>query len=244
MRLAFLLVLAACATGHVGHDTDSELHDTPVDAAPCDHADAGDGSSDGPDASVIEPADPFTLDAACTPMTFAALVPRFAPGATVATIAQPFTLVTRHRESCNEVTGCTPWIAGGVLLYAAAGYGTPAIEPFPPPSSGSVELRLIVTPGWPSFMRLDLRAEGPSGEPIHLDCTGPHQGNSAGDITECWMQSAPNRVYLVEVPQVAPVVDVLWDGRICDDGRFHFVTRLASYPSPVNLAQLAIYGQL
>jgi hypothetical protein len=254
MTRAALVAIALAACGHphgggavpdssAGGDAQVAI-DTALDTAP-------------PIDAAYVPPDPFTLDN-CTAMTFAQLVAYFAPGSTSA-LGGAFTLTSRTRASCNDVTGCSPWVWPSAVEMAQVleRTGYPSGSQHALPSGGSVVLALDTIFSPPSIGLQMQNAEPGTANTIYIPC-GDVKQNGVADSLDCSMQvqfpgDYPALVDFVDFYAGAPLFDnttmVSWHGRICDDGRYQLVTKLAADLGTMvsganNRNQLAIYGQL
>lgn len=190
------------------------------------------------------PADPFTLEA-CTPMAFRDLVAMFPPGETSAPLATPFSLASRSRARCNEITGCSPWTSGTVLLQSSRAV-------VHPPRSGFVALLLDSAP---SRISLDLLAREPSTDVLALSWSHvpPRLRFRCGvvdGVAEALDCSVTLEAYELEPFEYATSTNesayFAWEGHICTNGTYQLVTRLDSaiVDSAANRNQLAIWGRL
>lgn len=216
----------------------------PVDAAP---------PIDGP----YVPMDPFTIPP-CQAMTFAQLVTYFPPGGTTAA-AGAFTLTSRARASCNEITGCSPWVEPSPVelqqIFDRA--GVPAGTAHALPATGGIELTLDTTSSTPSISIDFSNAEPGASDTIDFHCGAIQQGG-VGDTLDCSVEvqftsDYPSLLWFVDTYLGQPLFDnttlVEWQGRICDGGGYQLVTKLAtdlgtSVTGANNRNQIAVYGQL
>jgi hypothetical protein len=167
--------------------------------------------------------DPFVL-AEGDPASFDQLVRLFDAGSAEASVGH-FQLLTRTRESCHPITGCSPWTdQPAELTYT----GSPA----PLPTGGELELILwqgrmwLYATGNTPDPTLQFRCELFDGSGPWVDCesgwtwaAGPPRFKRGGDNTR----------ELVRL-----------QGRVYADGTVHFV----SEPGPEALVQVAFIGEL
>ena len=204
-----------------------------------------------------QPSDPFTLES-CTAMTFEDLVKHFPPGTTSASVGG-FTLTSRTRASCNAITGCSAWVQPSPVrlqqIFARGGYAKGATHAMPP--SGSTQLHLQTTSPAKITVQLAAPEPGATNLTIRFRCEGVPQ-NGAADGLDCSTQvefpdDYPSLLWFVDTYAGQPLFDnttmVSWRGRICDDGRYQLVTKLASelgtsVEGANNRNQLAIHGTL
>ncbi len=248
------IALAACGHPHGGGAVPDSSSGSSGDAPA-----ALDAALDTPppiDAPYV-PQDPFTLDN-CTAMTFAQLVAYFPPGGTSGG-GSAFTLTSRTRASCNDVTGCSPWVWPSAVEMAQIleRTGYPSGSQHALPSGGGLVLVLDTVSSPPSIGLQMQNTEPGTANTIYIPCGSVLQGGVA-DTLDCSMQveftgDYPSLLDFVDFYAGEPLFDnttmVSWHGRICDDGRYQLVTKLAADLGTMvsganNRNQLAIYGQL
>ncbi len=174
--------------------------------------------------------------AACPQITWSQLVAKFRSGATTFDFHRPWATASRHRDTCNAVTGCTPWQNGGATVVVEH-LSNSAFE-VPSGTRGNVEMGLLPNDD-DRYIWLDLTNAMPASTPdVQFTC---YQIEETNDSTvQC-------HVYRADGPHLSFGGNtLLLDGRICADGSYHFVSNLTADLSdtPDNLNQLALYGQL
>jgi len=202
---------------------------------------AGMGSGSG--TGITPPADMWNV-AACTPVSWSQLVAKFGPGATRVDFHRPFVTATRHRNSCNSVTGCEPWVDNMYAgLWLDDGPGPAHFVTMPTTTRGDVSMGLD-----PATTGLGLGMDSPNIDAdFRFDCTtGLGQNNPTWTSWSCSVYGNPvngNAGFDGDPGKTNPAV---LDGRVCADGSFHFVTTLLNDDSSSlqNLEQIALYGQL
>jgi hypothetical protein len=263
--LVWIGMLAACShrAGALGGNAAADASGA-EDAALIDSTQPGDAArmldASPADAAYVPP-DPFTVDTSCPAMSFDQLAARFPPGETVAAAGQ-LTWTSRVRASCNAITGCTPWSwpAPVSLAQAIARAGFPSGSVHAVPAGGALTLALDTSQQVP-FIELQMQATEP-GAPsntIVLTCGQIKQGGLA-DALDCSIDVSfptdpPSLLFFVDNTAEQPLFDgttvVFWHGRICSDGTYQLVSKLAAELSPNvpvdsanNRNQFAVYGQL
>lgn len=176
----------------------------------------------------------------CPRVTWAQLVAQFAPGATGHDFHRPVGVASRHRATCNSITGCAPWETGGVTLRVLTQYG------------GGFAVR----DGVRGTMTMSLDT---TYRTIVFETTGDPAGDASilcGNLAEngsehlsCSLQLAADTrrwpVGFVGVDENNPS-QTKGTGAFCADGRFHILTNRPNDQSdaPANLNQVAFYGDL
>lgn len=201
------------------------------------------GSSGSPGAPTSwTPPDPWTVDMSCPEMTYEGLVAQF-PGGAFEAYQPPPKIRTRTRAACNSVTGCSPWFDPGVVAFQQLldREGHPGGSMYVVPSAMQGTTRLLVQL---SMIDLDLGGSMDGDAEFLLQCRSERNG----PIKEC--------VVFVEFPrpQLGSVLEFEeayphstdafpWiKGRICADGRYHFVSRISSnYNSSGARDQIALW---
>jgi hypothetical protein len=250
-------LLLACASSREPCATCDRLPDAAAETDAPGTTDAAVDAAVTPPDAPWQPADPFTLET-CTPMAFADLVAYFPAGGTAASVGG-FTLTSRTRASCNEITGCSPWVHPSPVrlqqIFARDGYAKGTTHAMPP--AGSTQLQLVTSSPAKITMQLAAAEPGAASLTIRFRCEGVPQNGSA-DGLDCSVQvefpgDYPSLLWFVDTYAGQPLFDnttmVSWRGRICDDGRYQLVTRLASdlgtsVEGANNRNQLAIHGTL
>lgn len=171
--------------------------------------------------------------ASCPPMTWAQLVARFPMGSTNVEIGQFYAIASRHRSSCNDVTGCAAWVDGGATLQKFNEIsGWESIEIPTGTIDGTVSLHLNTIP---SQMSLSMEPSTWWSGFLHYECDGIRPESTA-----------PIRCENTYHIGFAPNEELELLGTICASGNFHFVS---SHPADTsnssrNLNQVALFGQL
>jgi hypothetical protein len=244
-----IVALVACgsnrATVSGGSDATMPLPGDAHTAIDATHSAVHDGATVQVDAAppvdaAFVPPDPFTLPMNVVPITFAQLASYLAPGATTAS-GGAFTLVSRTRDSCNSVSGCTAWIYPSPVALMATD-GTPLAQP----TAGTALLGLQTVDSPPSF------SISFAGADVTFNCADiPQTGaaswncnNLSAANTEAWFAGT----YL-GAPELSNTTLINWQGVIASDGTYQFVTVLGSQQGTSitgqnNLEQMAIYGAL
>lgn len=174
--------------------------------------------------------------AACQPLTFAQLVAKFPSGERYYDFHKPFATAARHRETCNSITGCTPWQqTGDVTMWSEHSWNT-----FLMPSTTRGNAKMGLLPDDAPYIWVSLTNDSSAGHDAAFECNEINASNTS--TMRCYMYEAGSAR---ELGFDAGDTQIL-DGRFCADGSYHFTTKLLDDQSnhPGNLAQVALYGRL
>jgi hypothetical protein len=221
----------------------------------------------------VAAADAYTLPS-CTPMTFDELAARFKlsssspDGFWQGVDVGGWTLTGRSRDVCDAVIGCTPWRDPSVVpvqqLAARGGYESGSARMLP--DSGTAMLEYDTVNSW-FRLRLDAPEPGMPADTIRARCGNVGAGQVADNlecVLEVWFPPPPENPGDVEGTILefqeyragqhvigSNSTMMMWNARICSDGRYEFVTKLGSEISPSiyvgggnNLNQISITGTL
>jgi hypothetical protein len=214
---------------------------------------AGDGGDGGPG---FVPADPFTIDTSRPAMTFAKLATYFPVAATDVNTGS-FTYVSRTRK-CADITGCTAWTTPS-LPPLAVNASTPLDCTMALPSGGVPHLTLAATT--PAVISVNLLGSvaGTDGGPPCTVMLGPpyvfddvDAGTSNITFQNNFEMLEPSKGWTGALffSQATDQTNgnIVFNGRINEDGTFQFVTVLGAMTACTYCAneenQIAVYGKL
>ncbi len=242
LRARVLVVFVLTACGHAGRPElapDASRGGSPdSELAPVDSEHETDASLATGDAGISAgcTADPYTLPTGVTAVTFAQLVPYFAPGTTTASVGS-FAVTSRSR-ACDAVTGCGAWSSTPASVMATDGTRE-AIPSAGVPTLGFEDDESII----------DVTMYG--GGTFYIYCEGANDDGASS--WGCNGISPQGLVWYDASYEGSPRVDnttlIEWQGTVASDGSFQFVTELASQlgtdlGGSNNDYQIAVCGQL
>lgn len=182
------------------------------------------------------PADLWSV-AACPRITYSQVLARYPSGTLSVDFGRPYTTASRHRETCNPVTGCTQWQDGGVMLY---GFSAPTGF-LPSTTRGTASAA-----GQPSEIRFYFNDRyGDVNHDFGFVCDGLNDATTPP--FECFVDSAGGwGAANIDAVAVNTGEPLRIHGNICADGSYHFVSTVSNNQSndPANLNQITFYGKL
>jgi hypothetical protein len=200
-----------------------------------------DGSAaSGP--GITPPADLWHV-AACTPISWSQLVAKFGAGETSFDFRRPYVTATRFRNSCNPVTGCTPWLDNKYAgLWVHDGEGHSSYVVVPSSTRGDLDMDLNPTTTGIGF----IATPGNVADDFRFDCGNVAQAvptNTTWGCTVYGESGGGNANFTNEQFQTTAAE---MQGHVCSDGSFHFTTTLLNDDSDSlqNREQVALYGRL
>jgi hypothetical protein len=221
---------------------------------------SGSGSGSG---SGAWPADDWTVDTSCEAMTFDHVLTYFSPGAIDASLGT-FTLRSRTRDAWSTYTGCSPWLdpstiqlgqlrdEGGLVrgtLHTLPSAGNVTSHLYEPLHSVTLDFSNLepAAPEYQIKLHFTHWDQGDVGANVFLD------GLFEVDFVEQAFGDPSMPMYPSSGMDFGGGADastmILFTGRVCADGHFHLVSKLASdlgvpIDSQNGLNQITLYGKI